>query len=49
MEAICAREMNVRGIALFLLEEVILTWKDILLKIVARHVTVGIGWVPWRG
>lgn len=49
MEAICAREMNVRGIALFLLEEVILTWKDILLKIAARHVTVGIGWVPWRG
>ena len=48
MEAICAREMNVGGIALFLLE-VILTWRDILLKIVARHVTVGIGWVPWRG
>lgn len=49
MEAICAREMNVRAIGLFLLEEVILTWKDILLKIVARHVTVGIGWLPWPG
>lgn len=46
MEAICAREMNVGGIYLFLLKEVILTRKDILLKILARHVTVGIGWVP---
>lgn len=49
MEAIYVREMSVKGIALFLLEEVILTWKDILLKIVTGHVTVGIGWVPWPG
>lgn len=49
MEAICKGEINVRDIALFLLEEVILTQKDILLKIVASHVTVGIGWVPWPG
>lgn len=49
MEAICEREINVRAIALFLLEEVIFTWKDILLKIVASHVTVGIGWIPWPG
>lgn len=34
MEAICAREMNVKSIALFLLKEVILARKDILLKIV---------------
>jgi len=49
VEAICAREINVRGIALFLPEEVILTWKDILLKIVARHITAGIGLVPQPG
>lgn len=49
MEAICAREINVRGIALFSLEEVILTQKDIVLKILTGAVTVGIGWVPWPG
>lgn len=49
MEAICAREINVKGIALFLLEEVILTQKDIVLKIPAGAVTAGIGWVPWPG
>lgn len=43
MEVICAREINVRSIALFLLEEVILTQKDLALKIVAGAVTVGIG------
>lgn len=47
MEAICAREINVRGIALFLLEEVILTQKDLLLKMLTGAVTVGIGWVAW--
>lgn len=32
VEAICAREINVKGISLFLLEEVMLTQKDIVLK-----------------
>lgn len=47
MEAICAREINVKGIGLFLLEEEILTQEDLLLKILAQPVTVGIGWVAW--
>lgn len=49
MEAICAREINVRCIALFLLEGVIPAQKDIVLKILAGAVTVGIGWVTWPG
>lgn len=43
MEAICAREMNVKGIILFSIKEVILTWKDSLLKKIVRHVTAGNG------
>lgn len=49
MEAICAREINFKCIALSLLEEVILTQKEIVLKILAGAVTVEIGRVPWPG